>query len=225
MIFTPLKSTQHFNKLRSRGTLKGSFRLSKKGITFFVDVQPQQNNSSSSLGVDIGIVDTIATSDGHKTGSDRHRHTLSSILQKLARRKKDSNGFRRAQTHRTNFINWSVNQINLNGVKDVIIENLKDMRRGKKIERFRSSWTYSKIFDKIEQRCEELGVRVQRVSPRNTSRQCSSCGSIDVQNRKGKNFKCLACGFEFDADLNAARNILFRGKAPIVPCVEKVNNN
>jgi IS605 OrfB family transposase len=220
-IMIPLRSTKHLNKLKTKGQLRGSVRLTKKGITFFVDVQSQQNDSTGSLGIDIGIVDTVATSDNQRTDSDHHGHTLSNILQKLARRKRGSNGFRRAQTHRQNFINWSVNKINFDGVKNVVIENIKNMRRGKNVDRFRSGWTYNKIFNKIEQRCEELGVQVTRVSSRNTSRQCSSCGFIFVKNRKSKNFTCLRCGFKLDADLNAARNILFRGKESIVPCVKQ----
>ena len=81
------------------------------------------------------------------------------------------------------------------------------MRKGKKCDRFRSHWSYPKIFRKIEQRSEELGVRVTKIDPRNTSRKCSSCGAVDIENRRGKVFKCVKCNYTQDADLNAAVNI------------------
>lgn len=54
--------------------------------------------------------------------------------------------------------------------------------------------------------------RVVRVSPHYTSRTCSRCGFVAAANRKTQaEFKCLACGYEANADVNAARNILRRG--------------
>ncbi len=40
-----------------------------------------------------------------------------------------------------------------------------------------------------------------------TSQTCSKCGHVSRSNRKGKQFKCVHCGFSLDADLNASRNI------------------
>ncbi|KKM86207.1 hypothetical protein LCGC14_1281240, partial [marine sediment metagenome] len=37
------------------------------------------------------------------------------------------------------------------------------------------------------------------------------------RNRRGKKFKCKACSFECDADLNAARNIALEG----LPAISK----
>ena len=52
------------------------------------------------------------------------------------------------------------------------------------------------------------------VNPRNTSRTCGACGHVDAENRTSQaEFQCVACGFEENADLNAARNILRAGHA------------
>ena len=41
-----------------------------------------------------------------------------------------------------------------------------------------------------------------------TSKQCSVCGCIDDDNRKCQEaFKCVECGYEVNADFNAAINI------------------
>ncbi|MBU4489063.1 MAG: transposase, partial [Actinobacteria bacterium] len=46
------------------------------------------------------------------------------------------------------------------------------------------------------------------VSPRNTSRECPRCGYTEKDNRKGRSFKCLSCGYGNNSDLVAAGNTL-----------------
>lgn len=61
----------------------------------------------------------------------------------------------------------------------------------------------------IAYKLEWLGGVLQLVNPCNTSRTCPACGCKDKENRKTQaTFKCVQCGFEENADLNAARNIL-----------------
>jgi putative transposase len=46
------------------------------------------------------------------------------------------------------------------------------------------------------------------VNPRHTSQRCSSCGHTAKENRSSQVlFRCLACGYEQNADINAANNI------------------
>jgi len=56
------------------------------------------------------------------------------------------------------------------------------------------------------------GVLVE-VDSRYTSQTCSSCGYTEKGNRKSQEiFKCLNCGHEENADVNAAKNILTVGR-------------
>jgi putative transposase len=57
------------------------------------------------------------------------------------------------------------------------------------------------------------------VDPRNTSRTCPCCGSIDKANRPTRDrFLCLSCGETGPADYIAARNIAFRaGQTVMLP--------
>lgn len=58
------------------------------------------------------------------------------------------------------------------------------------------------------------GGMVMAVDPRNTSRTCPVCGHVAKENRPTRScFKCVACGYTADADVNAARNILAAGHA------------
>jgi putative transposase len=54
------------------------------------------------------------------------------------------------------------------------------------------------------------------VSPINTSRTCSCCGSIDKNSRVRQEwYACLYCGYEIHADTNAAINILVAGRVAL----------
>ena len=63
---------------------------------------------------------------------------------------------------------------------------------------------------------EWLGGRVILVDPKNTSRTCSKCRTVAVENRVSqKLFQCVNCGFSDNADFNAAQNILAAGRVVI----------
>lgn len=65
-----------------------------------------------------------------------------------------------------------------------------------------------------------LGGEVLVVPARNTSRKCSVCGHTEEGNRTSQaRFRCLACGHEANADVNAACNILAAGHA-VLACGE-----
>ena len=50
--------------------------------------------------------------------------------------------------------------------------------------------------------------RVQKVPPAFTSQRCSACGHVARESRESQAaFRCVACGFACNADVNAARNI------------------
>jgi transposase len=50
--------------------------------------------------------------------------------------------------------------------------------------------------------------RVQMISSAFTSQRCSACGHVDRKSRESQAvFRCAACGFTLNADVNAARNI------------------
>lgn len=66
----------------------------------------------------------------------------------------------------------------------------------------------------------QLGYKLQwrggqliLVPPQYTSQTCSVCGHVHADNRKGEKFRCLECGHEDHADINAAKNILAAGHA------------
>jgi putative transposase len=55
---------------------------------------------------------------------------------------------------------------------------------------------------------EKTSGRVEKIDPAYTSQQCSACGRVDGKLRESQAvFRCTACGYACNADVNAARNI------------------
>jgi len=205
----PIKRTKHFNKLYENGKLLNSIKLSSKNITFNFGMPYVKKTKGNILGIDIGIKDLIYCSNGIKSTSDNHGWTLDKILNKLSKKKKGSKGFQRTKSHRKNYINWSINKLNLSNIKQVNIEDIKNLRYKSGTSRKLSHWTYTDIFNKIKSTCKAYGVQVQKVDPVYTSQRCSQCGWTLKKNRNKKAFCCTACGYKVDADLNASKNLSF----------------
>ena len=121
--------------------------------------------------------------------------------------KKGSKGYLKVQTQRTNFINWSINQLNFSDVKVLRLEDIKNVRKNVRTSKFLNRWTYTEIKSKLESTCEEFGVQIEYVNPTYTSQRCSSCGWVRSSNRKGKLFRCEKCCYTADSDLNGSINI------------------
>ena len=66
----------------------------------------------------------------------------------------------------------------------------------------------------LEYKLKWLGGKLVVIPPQYPSQTCSHCGCVDRANRPAQaKFKCVACGFECNADYNAALNILAAGQA------------
>jgi len=66
----------------------------------------------------------------------------------------------------------------------------------------------------LEYKQDWRGGWVIEVPPENTSRTCPQCGHMSAENRRTQvQFACVECGFEQNADLVGAINILRAGHA------------
>jgi IS605 OrfB family transposase len=187
--------------------MKAGLRLSRKYITVMFEDTATTKATGDVVGLDIGIINVVSLSDGQRSKDDNHGWNLEKIQYQLCKKKKGSNGFAKVQSHRANYINWSIKQLNFGKIKTLRLENIKNVRRGKKTSRFLNHWTYTLIKDKLEQTCEKLGVQVEYICPTYTSQRCSRCGWVRSSNRKGKLFKCGQCSCVMDSDLNGSCNI------------------
>ncbi len=208
-ISIPIKKNKHFNKMLNQGTIKKGIRLSTKSITFNFDIsEASKKEHGEVIGLDIGVKNTFTLLNGISSQQNNHGYDLDKINKVLSRKKRGSKAFKKAQEHRKNYINWSLNQIDLKDVKKIKIEDIKCLRFKKICSRYLSHFTYTEIFNKLSSLSLSSGVQIEKVNPTYTSKRCSNCGWVRSKNRKGKQFKCDKCGFSADADFNASLNIL-----------------
>ncbi len=70
------------------------------------------------------------------------------------------------------------------------------------------NWSYYELQRMVEYKADRVGIKVRYINPAYTSQTCSRCGHIDKENRQTQEkFVCTKCGFELNADHNAAINI------------------
>lgn len=69
------------------------------------------------------------------------------------------------------------------------------------------------LLEYVQYKARKAGIRVIQVHAARTSQTCSECGHHEAKSRQGKLFRCVKtdCGYEADADENAATNIGDRG--------------
>lgn len=66
----------------------------------------------------------------------------------------------------------------------------------------------------LEYKMRWRGGELRTVAPQFTSQKCSCCGEVDKASRKTQSkYSCTSCGYEANADYNAAINILAAGLA------------
>jgi transposase len=204
----PTVGTKHFNKLAEKGKMIKGFRISPKYVFIAFEMpEAQKNDSGQTIGIDIGAKTMLSSFRKGASVANNQGADLDSIMKKLKRRKKGSHGFQKTVAERDNYVNWAVNHFDFSGVKTLRIENIKNLRRGKRSSRFLSHWCYKSIFDKLTDTCSQLGVLVEKVPPAGTSQSCPICGWVQESNRRGKLFHCKNCGFEADSDMVGSVNI------------------
>ncbi len=179
---------------------------------------------SGFLGVDKGIVNIATTSDGDAFSGSRVdairertakvRQALQKCGSKSAKRHLKKIGKRqsRFQSNINHCISKEIVSIAEGTNRGIALEQLKGITsrtRFRKADRQRfGNWAFFQLDTFIGYKAKLAGVPVVFVDPRNTSRQCSTCGHIAKSNRKSQSlFSCGNCGSTFNADFNAAINI------------------
>jgi len=188
---------------------------------------PKPIDVHGSLGVDLGIVNIAADSDGQvysgqdvednrckfahrrrnlqRNGSKSAKRKLKSISGRQARFQKDTNHvISKKVVQKAQDTGRSIALEELGGIRDRVT-----VRRSQRARH--SNWSFSDLRLKIEYKALRAGVPMVLVDPRNTSRTCPKCGHVDKANRKSQSlFSCVSCGHAGPADTIAAVNISAR---------------
>jgi putative transposase len=173
------------------------------------------------VGLDLGLKDTVATSDGDRLEAGRFYRD---IEQKIARAQRRGHKRQAKRLHRTaarrrkdalhKFSTKIVNKYQRIFVGDVSSAKLVKTRMAKSV--LDAGWGMLKT--QLQYKGQQAGRSVFIVSERYTTRACSSCGSLTgptgLDMLDVRIWVCSGCGDTHDRDLNAAKNILSAGRCP-----------
>lgn len=193
-------------------------------------VETPEATASDVTGFDLGVQNIATGSDGTRySGADlrgircrrrRLRAKLQSKGTRSARRR-----LKRLRRREDRFARDINHQISKRIVADaertksaIAIEELRGIRSRVRASRQQRavlhSWSFGQLRSFITYKAALAGVPVILVDPRNSSRECSSCGHVDKKNRPNQaTFRCRMCGYSAHADYNAALVIRDRGRA------------
>ena len=216
----PTKRTAVLNKwLKMKGAeliTNNALLLPDGDLVLYVRFpEPKLRKKGKVIGLDIGKVNLIATSDGKRYGQD-----FPEVIQKIRRRKPKSKGRQAAYRQRKNMMGREVNRLPWKRLRVVGVEKLRNLKRGKgkRGKAFRkgiASWTYPDVLAAVKSKAQADGVQLVEVAAAYTSRTCPVCGRCDDENRKGERFWCRACGYKAHADVVGAQNVLARTLATL----------
>jgi IS605 OrfB family transposase len=217
---------QRFDRIKGQADLV--YRKGKFYLYCTVDLPDSAPvDPTNFLGIDLGIANIATTSDGKRySGSEvksmRHRHQrLRTNLQKKQTRaakrrlKKLAGSEQRFSRHVNHVISKQIVAEAKRSGRGLKIEDLTGICARVKARRpqraILHSWAFAQLGAFLMYKAALAGIPLIVVDPRNTSRECSSCGHIDKRNRSNQStFLYLACGHAENADINAARVIAGR---------------
>ena len=200
----------------------GSFVQDARGRWYLcvtVKVQPKSSAGTVSVGIDLGLKEAAATSDGQCIDGRFYRKLeaklgiaqragkkarTKAIHAKIANQRKD-------MLHK--FSTVMTSQYGAIFVGDVSSQKLVKTKMAKST--LDAGWSMLKTM--LEYKSHQAGIVFEVVNESYSTQTCSCCGSIPASSPKGRaglrirEWTCSNCGAVHDRDTNAARNILAAG--------------
>jgi IS605 OrfB family transposase len=184
-----------------------------------------QAPTREAVGIDLGLKDTAATSDGEKLEAGHfyrkieskiaqaqrrgHARQAKRLNRRVARRRKDA-------LHK--FSRKMVDTYQTIVIGDVSCQKLAKTRMAKSVHD--AGWGMLKTF--LQYKGQQAGRNVFIVNERNTTRTCSNClaltGPAGLDMLAVRTWICSTCGVTHDRDVNAAKGILFAWRCSTSRC-------
>jgi len=204
----PCKRTQIFNEAISKGKLKKSFKLIKVNSDYymecFIEFPEIKKENKKLVGIDVGLNNAIATSDGKIMGDE---------LKNLRIRTKHRKYKRKLSPFKQKLNYYAKELVSLYPYTDFVVERLlfKGKKgRSKEFRRRNTNWAYNHLSSKLKEIGKLEGFQLIRVNPAYSSQMCPVCGFINKANRQGMWFLCGRCGYKGNSDVVGAINLVQR---------------
>lgn len=192
-------------------------------------------SDSQVIGIDMGVNKFLTDSTGDYVENPRilekYQRKLRVAQRSLARKKKGSNSRKKA-VHRVAKIHQKITRVRedfqhqtshrlISQYGGFVVEDLniqKMIENGTKaMNKNLSDVGIYGFLEKLEYKSKWNERHFERVNPAYTSQECRICNHSSPENRKTQSkFRCVNCGHEENADVNAAKNILKRGRADLI---------
>ncbi len=202
-------------------------------LTFTIDTDAPEPlaETGHAVGVDLGVTDFAATSDGGKIANPRYLErkakNLARYLRRLARcqqgsanrekaKLKVARAHRKVRHARADFLHRASTHL-VRTADLIVIEdlNVSGMVRNRHLARVISDCGWGEFRRQLAYKCQRYGRRlvvIDRWYP--SSKTCSACGHLLAGlSLSTRQWRCPSCGTRHDRDINAAKNILAAGLA------------
>ncbi|TMT87033.1 transposase [Haloterrigena sp. H1] len=183
-------------------------------------------NASNSVGIDLGILNYIHTSDGKTVDwldlEDEYER-LRREQRKLSRKEQGSNNYekqrkqvakvkrhirRKVLDYQHKITTWLVREYDAVFVEDLDVKGMLEQSHN---ARNKQDAAWRQFITLLEYKADLYGCHVVQVEAAGTTKECASCGVETAKPIWVREHSCPSCGFECDRDANAAMNVLQRG--------------
>ena len=189
-------------------------------------------DTDRAVGVDLGLTAFIATSDGETVQHPRAYRTaerrLSRAQRKRAKMRRGGSRYRAhqrtvaaiqrkaARIRRDHHFKTALDVVRRYGLIAVEDLNVAGLARTH-LAKSATDAGWGQFIDTLRFKAESAGRAFVVVDPRGTSQVCSGCGCEPAERKTlaVRIHNCPDCGLVLDRDVNAARNILTRGRAAL----------
>ena len=203
----------------------GSFSEDSRGLWYLnVTVNVKRSEKvpvdGGAIGLDLGLKELVALSDGTKVAAERFYRDMEPALARAQRAGKSKRAkaiHTKVANRRKDFLHKIttklVRQHSVICVGDVNASALARGPHAKSV--LDAGWSAMRTM--LQYKCDDAGAWFVKVPEAGTTRMCNDCGAVSgpkgIADLPVRQWVCAACGASHDRDTNAARNILDRGLA------------
>ncbi|MHA1215078.1 MAG: RNA-guided endonuclease InsQ/TnpB family protein [Candidatus Hodarchaeales archaeon] len=200
---------------------------------------PYPIQGSTAIGVDLGVNNLVTTSDGIIVKGGVVKSISQYFNKQLARyssmstkynQKTSTKRIIRLQRRRADKIHdffhktsrFIIDYCLENNISTIIVGYNEQWKQKSSLGRRNNQnfvqIPFLKLVQMLEHKGSLAGITVVRVPEAYTSIRCSHCGHTSRSNRRSRGlYVCRSCGSRFNADHNAARNILLSSSQVVLP--------